>query len=250
MENNRRTIRKKHQRQFKIGVTILVLLVTVWGLWFYFVKSDDGLRNPLTYHRQVELTVPYENQLKDQPALKNGCEVTSLAMLLRYYGYNVNKNVLAKKIDCVPFNVDRHHHGDPHDGFVGNMTSGYAAMGAYVEPVSKLCKQIVGSDYTVHSGEKLELKDLERLIHHGHPVWILATLDFQPVTKKDLINWKTPNGIITVTPLIHSVVVTGINQKDFYVNDPLKKANRKVPIAKLAKSFAGLRSQYLYLMPK
>lgn len=230
-------------------VIFFLAIFLVGGLGYYLFIAADGLHNPLTYRQEVLLDVPYANQLEDNP-LKNGCEVTSLSMLLRYYGFHETKNDLAAQIDRQPFLVDATHHGDPRKGFVGNITDGYAAMGVYVEPISKLCRQIVGTKYQVHSGENLPPADLKRLIHHEKPVWILTTLDFQPVTKNDLLKWKTPSGTMTVSPLIHSVVVTGIDQHYFYVNDPLKKKDRKVPINKLLRSFTGMRAQYLYLSKK
>ena len=47
------------------------------------------------------LNVPLINQL-DAPRLYNGCEVTSLAMVLNYNGYYVTKNELANNIKTVP----------------------------------------------------------------------------------------------------------------------------------------------------
>ena len=55
------------------------------------------------------LDVPLENQF-DAPALENGCEVTSLSMLLAYYGYTTTKNQLADQLTYVPvFNADGTH---------------------------------------------------------------------------------------------------------------------------------------------
>lgn len=64
------------------------------------------------------------NQM-DAPRLYNGCEVTSLAMLLHYSGYEqVTKNALANEIKRVPLNYENGLKGDPHDGFVGDMENG------------------------------------------------------------------------------------------------------------------------------
>ena len=65
--------------------------------------------------KQVLLDVPLENQF-DEPALENGCEVTALSMLLRFYGYETTKNQLAEQLNYVPvFNADGTH-GDQMKG--------------------------------------------------------------------------------------------------------------------------------------
>ncbi|WP_372583921.1 C39 family peptidase, partial [Lactobacillus helveticus] len=45
-------------------------------------QIDDEL-NWMTMKEKQKLNVPLDNQLPDLP---NGCEVTSLAMLMNYYG--------------------------------------------------------------------------------------------------------------------------------------------------------------------
>lgn len=50
----------------------------------------------------------------DEPALYNGCEVTSLAMLLQYNGIDVTKNQLAEEIPTVPLIDEEGNYGDPN----------------------------------------------------------------------------------------------------------------------------------------
>ena len=64
------------------------------------------------------------------PDLPNGCEVTSLAMLLNYYGINVTKEDLAQKIAHVS-SYDGNYRGNPNKGFVGYMSQKMAA-GAFI----------------------------------------------------------------------------------------------------------------------
>ncbi|AMP20070.1 hypothetical protein AZF37_01765 [endosymbiont 'TC1' of Trimyema compressum] len=53
----------------------------------------------------------------DDPPLYNGCEVTSLAMILSNSGYDISKNQLAQEINKEPF-IDE-------DGFYGNFNIGF-----------------------------------------------------------------------------------------------------------------------------
>ncbi|MDA6082859.1 C39 family peptidase, partial [Escherichia coli] len=58
--------------------------------------------------------------IRQMPELPRGCEVTSLAMLLESQGVNAPKMTLAKEVRKVPFKLNGLH-GNPYDGFVGNM---------------------------------------------------------------------------------------------------------------------------------
>src|SRR5690625_7931916 len=51
------------------------------------------------------LDVPLINQM-DEPRIYNGCEVTCMAMILRYLGYDVNKMDLRVQIQLVPLIYD------------------------------------------------------------------------------------------------------------------------------------------------
>ena len=136
-----------------VGKKILFLGVLVFivfsSLTYLFDRNDkesttitSGEKVSSTDKKQVLLDVPLENQL-EEPALENGCEVTSLSMLLSYYGYQTSKNQLAKQLNYVPvFNADGTH-GDPNEGFVGDITGGDWAMGVYVPPIASLAQQIV-----------------------------------------------------------------------------------------------------------
>ncbi len=68
-------------------------------------------------------------------------------MLLSFYGYETTKNQLAEQLDYVPvFNADGTH-GDPNEGFVGDISGGDWAMGVYVPQLppllSKSSKRII-----------------------------------------------------------------------------------------------------------
>lgn len=130
------------------------------------------------------LDVPLENQF-DTPALENGCEVTSLSMLLSYYGYTTTKNQLADQLTYVPvFNADGTH-GDPNEGFVGDITGGDWAMGVYVPPIATLAQEIVGTDYYTEPKTDVTLKDIRKALQKEEPVWTSVTIDFQVPTDSD-----------------------------------------------------------------
>lgn len=191
------------------------------------------------------MDVPLENQFTE-PALENGCEVTALSMLLQFYGYQVDKNQLAELLDYVPLYEDETHRGDPREGFVGNIYGGDEAMGVWVEPIAKVAKKIVKEE--VKSGSEESFQEITERVRKGTPVWILATVELEVPTEDDFWYWQTTSGRIEVTPLIHSVVITGINQETMYVNDPYRHKNRKIAKSDLEKIYESMGSQSLYLV--
>lgn len=196
---------------------------------------------------QVLLDVPLESQFTD-PALNNGCEVTALSMLLNYYGYDTTKNELATQLAYVPvFNADGTH-GDPNEGFVGEIAGGDWAMGVFVPPIATLAKTIVDSQkYSVHSEKGADFSSIIKALDSGSPVWTLVTVEFQVPTEEDFVTWTTNNGQVTVSPLIHACIVTGYDADSIYVNDPYGHKNRKVPQKDFKKIFKSMGGQLLYL---
>ncbi|MED3561843.1 C39 family peptidase, partial [Bacillus xiapuensis] len=90
-----------------------------------FLKKDENKpkkSEPAEKGKKL-LNVPLINQM-DEPHLKNGCEVTSLAMLLNYYGKKVTKNELADMIKKEPLNYPHNKKGNPNLGFVWDMADG------------------------------------------------------------------------------------------------------------------------------
>ena len=104
--------RKNQKKQMSLRVIAIAALTILLGLVIYF-----KIKPPIKPEQQ--LNVPIENQMPDLP---NGCEVTSLAMLLNYYGINVTKEDLAQKIAHVS-SYDGNYRGNPNKGFVGYMNT-------------------------------------------------------------------------------------------------------------------------------
>lgn len=204
----------------------------------------------LPERRSPILDVPLEDQFSE-PELDNGCEVTALSMLLRFYHFDTTKNQLADKLDYVPlYDEDTGYYGNPADGFVGDIEGGDEAMGVGVEPITKVAAAIVGDNYQIHSGRKTNFQQLLTEVAKGTPVWIIATVELVVPTEEDFLTWETAEGDIQVSPLIHSVVLTGYDETSVYVNDPYGTKNRKVPMKDLQQIYQMMGSQSLYLAKK
>jgi uncharacterized protein YvpB len=199
------------------------------------VPSSNTAKEP------KKLNVPLYMQMSS-PQLYNGCEVTSLAMVLNYNGYHVTKNELAARIHTVPLHYQNGDYGNPNVGFVGDMQDG-PGLGVYHRPILELARKYAGKkaeDLTgVPFSRVLEQIDL------GRPVWVITTSTFAPVN--DFKSWKTPQGIIHISFSEHSVVITGYDQKHIYINNPYGMKNQKVDRANFIKAWEQMGKQAIII---
>jgi uncharacterized protein YvpB len=177
--------------------------------------------------KKVILDVPI---IAQNPELKYGCEVTSLTMLLQYAGVQVNKMRLADELpkDNDPVvktksgNITRW--GDPHDGFVGDITGRNMGYAVFDKPMEKLMRRYL-PDRTVNlTGQSFD--SVLQQVKKGKPVVVWTTGDFKLPDRWE--SWKHGSEQIQ-TPLdLHAVVLVGYDADHLYVNDPLtgKKAHK------------------------
>lgn len=239
----------------KVAIGIPLIVIAVIGGGFYFsnkespvLKSFETKQGTQQEKNSVILDVPLENQFDDD-ALENGCEVTALSMLLQFYSYDTNKNELANKVAYQPLYTESGNHGNPHLGFVGDITGGDEAMGVAVEPIADLAKEYVAEEYDVITKEKAPFNDIIDIVAQGIPVWIVATVEFQVPTNNDFMLWNTDQGEMYVTPLIHAAVITGFDREKeiVYVNDPYGYKNRAIAWSDLKEIYEQMDQQSLYL---
>lgn len=242
------------RKQFYLGAILLggfvgslttMVIVDKYNQAFTYFPEINLIDDTVPDETTRLIEVPLENQFEGV-ALENGCEVTSLSMLLRYYGFQTNKNQLANELNHVPLDLANGLKGNPHDGFVGNIKEGEAAMGVGVEPLAKVAEKIVGQNYHVNVS-KHSFEDLEQLVKKGKPVLVIATIDFEVPEKEDLWLWQTTSGTVQVSPLCHAAVITGIDEQFVYVNDPYGYQHRKVDKEDFQNMYQKMGEQSLYL---
>lgn len=168
------------------------------------------------------LDVPLFNQM-DEPHLVNGCEVTSLAMILSYSGINVTKNQLAAEIHRVPIIDSNGKRGNPNIGFIGNMEDG-PGFSVFNGPIYDLAKKYAGKRAVNLTNSPFT--DLLKKVSKGQPVWVIIPKDYKPGAK--YVKWDTMQGTLYITYSSHSAVITGFDHNYIYVNDPYGYKNRKV----------------------
>lgn len=203
------------------------------------LSEKSAEKSPLP--KEIILDVPLLMQM-DAPRLYNGCEVTSLAMLLQYEGLSVSKNELAMKITRVPLKYQDGKNGNPNVGFVGNMEDG-PGLGVYHGPIFKLAQT-----YVNNRAEDLTKQPFSTVIEKvakGSPVWVITTGTFAPTT--EIKNWVTPQGTVDITYKMHSVVITGFDQESIYINDPYGGKNKKVNRENFIKAWEQMGSQAIVI---
>ena len=235
-----------HKKKFKLKNLFWIIpaaVILIIGSIYLFNKNkiDDEV-DWMTMKQEQKLDVPLENQMPDLP---NGCEVTSLSMLMNYYGIKVNKNELAENIQHVDFFTDGgKYRGNPNQGFVGHMSIANAGWCVYNGPLYNVARK-----YTTHI-ENITGNDflsLLKLVSNGHPVLIITTTTFNRVN--DMQTWDTNTGKVNVTPSSHACVITGYSKpkKVIYVNNPYGYKNQPVNWKNLQASYNQQGRQVLYI---
>lgn len=237
---SRKNLRKQNKKPiFAVILAIIAIIIAVVAFNFSKIQSNWDW---MTMKQEQKLNVPEINQMPDLP---NGCEVTSLAMLLQYYKINVTKSELAQKIAHVDsYTSNGKMRGNPHQGFVGSMSVQNAGWCVYNEPLYNVAFKYTNRirNYTGHS-----FIDVLKLVSDGHPVLIITTLKFSRV--HDMQTWTTPQGKVKVTPSSHACVITGYNKKtkQVYVNDPYGTKNKAVSWKNIEASYNQQGKQALYV---
>ena len=166
----------------------------------------------------ASLDAPVVRQFPELPA---GCEITSLTMLLQYYGVQKDKMELVKemKTDPTPVRLGKNgsiaYWGDPNTGFVGDVTGKSRGYSIYHGPLFELLKTYVPTAVDL-TGEPFER--LERQIADGVPVLVWTTIDYK--VPDNWIVWNSPTGPIRATFKVHAVLLVGYDESNVYVNDP------------------------------
>lgn len=192
----------------------------------------------------AQLDVPLLYQF-DEPSLYNGCEVTSLAMLIQFYGSTVTKNELADNLVSVPLMDDDGYMGNPNQAFVGDVSGNDSpGLGVYHGPIANLAKEYVGNE-NVFDSTGSDFTDVMAQVAAGNPVWIITTATFAPVD--DFVTWETTTGKIDVTYSMHSVVVTGYDAESIYFNDPYGEKDASMDKENFIAAFEQMGSQAISL---
>jgi uncharacterized protein YvpB len=198
----------------------------------------------------AKLKAPLVKQL---PELRSGCELTSLTMLLQFYGIGKDKMELVPELKRDPtkirYSMDGkiQFWGNPLTGFVGDITGKTKGFGIYHTGLMELLLKYVptGIDLTGKSFETVE-----RQVAAGIPVIVWTTTNFQE--PETWVEWDSPAGKVRTTFSEHAVLLVGYDEKYVYVNDPLSgQTDLKIAKSTFVGTWKSMGSQALsYTEPK
>lgn len=186
---------------------------------------------PVPADAENRLSLIYQN-----PELPNGCEITSLAMLLQWAGCPVDKVELAKnylpKEDFIYVGSERLG-PDPGQDYAGD-PAGAGGWYCFEEPIINAGNAWLneqGSTFRAVSLTGLTRKGLENYLDLGTPLAVWVTLNYAP-PRFSSFQWTLPDGA-RYTPYsnLHCVVLAGRSGDDYQIADPISGWQRVSPAA-------------------
>lgn len=180
------------------------------------------------------------------PLLPNGCEVTSLSMLLGAVGHPVSKMRLARLVakDPTPRVLSKGGAivawGNPNVGFVGDMYVHPDGFGVYHGPIARLVDRLLPGRAIDLTGDPFTA--VLAHVAEGTPVEVWTTVPLSPDVP--FVTWQSPEGPVHTTLDEHAVVVVGYSPTDVFINNPFNgEAAEAVPIARFEAAWRVMGAQ-------
>lgn len=244
----------------------LVSMLTMNGMGLPFLQPDPVLPidEPAPLPALAEDAAAEEegarikvSNILQEPELPNGCETTSLAILLGFYGYKVDKVDLADnylpKGDFWSGEWGELYAPDPEEAYPGH--PGIYMLGYYCYP--GVIVDAANSYITAHS-LPLEAYDfsgstsrrLRTLVDEGVPVIVWCTTDLEPLRTTVEFHWYYEQGGTPYYPYVnmHAMVLTGYDEQFYYFCDPLDNYSR-VPRAAFDENYIEVGRRAVALFP-
>lgn len=233
-------------------MSLTFLVFAFFGIWSYIIREspkeeeDNGeaiinyelydnsfvLNSDRDFVKEIfenggnsSLEIDYPNPLQvesilQNPELPTGCEVTSLAIVLNYYGYDADKCVLATDY------LKRADYGeaDFSQAFIGSPESdgGYGCYApVIVECANKYLTQ-KGSIKKAYNISGIEFEELYMFVDKGTPVIVWASMNLSDISPR--VVWQLNGKDIYWLTGEHCMVLTGYDRElgVIYVSDPLR----------------------------
>jgi len=220
------------------------------------VKNYKESDNPNTAYIGIEYykdkkEVPF---IAQNPGYPNGCEAVSATILLQSYGIDITVDefvdIYLKK--NVIYSEDGKRYGpNPKYIYAGDPTSATAGFGVF-EPGIRLAiekvlyAKIEDENFNVYGSEGKE--PLSYQVVNKLPIIIWVTTDYLPA--KEVLTWQSynKNHMYTYPKKSHTIVVTGVDEEFYYINDPLKnEKDLKIEKSQLEASFDSMGRQVVRL---
>ena len=215
---------------------------------FYFQTKENygNFRKENTNQKEVPLII-------QNPDYPNGCESASSVMFLNYLGIDItlkdfiNNNLEKENV----YENDGNRYGpDPAKSYAGDPASPNRGWGAFEPVISKAIAKVIENSHLKNEllliPSETNKYPLYFLAASEYPSIIWVTIDYQEAN--DIYNWFSYDKKFTYTypKNSHTVLLTGMDENYYYINDPLKEEkNIPIPKEQLESSFDSMGRQYI-----
>ncbi len=158
------------------------------------------------------------------PELPNGCEGTSLAIVLNYFGIEADKYDIA--MNYVPRMAFADGGGHPDAVYMGDPSSYYGGYYCFPAPLAAAAAQYLeehSSPLCAYVATGSTEADLIAFLNADLPVIVWITVDNRPPVRREDLAWMlTDTGAFYVPYVnLHVAVLRGYDAENFYLCDPL-----------------------------
>lgn len=168
--------------------------------------------------------------LFQNPELPNGCEITSVGIVLNYIGVYVDKTLLSDMfLPQIPFkDVDgKRVGGDPNIVYCGNPRYKSGGYYCFVNPLIGATNKLIdyiGGDFTPKDITGSDENAIIAQLDSGNPVIAFTTLSMgEPITyNKSQWIIEGTNSVHVPYLNLHCVVLHGYDENFIYIADPMK----------------------------
>lgn len=201
--------------------------------------ASDGTEAPAPAFSAMELQW-------QGPELPNGCEVTSLAMLLTAAGCPADKVDLYETYlptEAFKLTETARFGPSPETAYAGDATSVTGGGDCFEGPILAAGDAWLaawGGRRTMQDLTGLNRAELDDLLAAGTPVVAWVTREYAPPAYASYFSWVLPDGSIYVPfDNLHCVVVTAVQDSQYPIADPLE-GWQTVPAQEFWDSFSAM----------
>lgn len=162
------------------------------------------------------------------PDLPNGCEVTSLAMVLTSAGFPVSHVALYRECmssENFTYSENQRFGPSPEEYYVGNASSYTGGWYCFENPIvetGNIWLQKNGSKRRMQMISGITQAELDQYAQDKVPVVVWVTLEYAPPSYSTSFSWILPNGEQYVPyQNLHCVVLAGEENGQYLIADPI-----------------------------
>lgn len=217
-----------------------------------YIFEDCFIEVKVNSEEKKMIEVPYFSQ---EGILPNGCEATSAAMLLNFYGVKVSpEEFVDNYLDCesVAIRWGCRYGPNPKNAYAGDPRSKDKGWGCFSPVIVRALNKALPKGYYAKNVTGMSFNDLKkRYIDRGIPVCIWGTVYMEEIDR--LLQWQSEDGKETfLYPANeHCMVFVGYDREKYYFADPYGSAGvAGYPINDCVLAYNSLGSQAVVIMQK